>query len=133
MERVRGESTTLAASVEPTAMPKGFGPNVKRESMTLTLRQRHHIDRLTARYNARTMGSKLHTQRHRPHHAEPRTAAGFNRLWKEMVYPIVIERSQGCRLQDVDGNSYIDILRSEEHTYELQSLMRSAYAVFCLK
>src|SRR3546814_2304707 len=70
MELVRGESTTLAASVEPTAMPKGFGPNVKRESMTLTLRQRHHIDRLTARYNARTMGSQLHTQRHRPHHAE---------------------------------------------------------------
>src|SRR3546814_11555358 len=56
------------------------------------------------------MGSKLHTQRHRPHHADPRTAAGFNRLWKEMVYPIVIEHSQGCRLQDVDGNSYIDIL-----------------------
>src|SRR3546814_14009034 len=27
-----------------------------------------------------------------------------------MVYPIVIERSKGCRLQDVDGNSYIDIL-----------------------
>src|SRR3546814_9372754 len=24
-------------------------------------------------------------------------------------------------------------LRSEEHTYELQSLMRSSYAVFCLK
>src|SRR3546814_12338140 len=74
MELVRGESTTLAASVEPTARPKGCGPNVKRESMTLTLRQRHHIDRLTARYNARTMGSKLHTQRHRPHHAAPRTA-----------------------------------------------------------
>lgn len=103
-------STAPAAAGEPTERPKGFGPIVKRESMTLTLRQRHHIDRLTARYNARTMGSKLHTQRHRPHHADPRTAAGFNRLWKEMVYPIVIERSQGCRLQDVDGNSYIDIL-----------------------
>src|SRR3546814_6373177 len=25
------------------------------------------------------------------------------------------------------------IVRSEEHTYELQSLMRSTYAVFCLK
>lgn len=108
--KTRGESADVAATAEPAAMPKGFGPNVKREPMTLTLRQRHHIDRLTARYNARTMGSKLHTQRHRPHHADPRTAAGFNRLWKEMVYPIVIERSQGCRLQDVDGNSYIDIL-----------------------
>src|SRR3546814_7384970 len=26
-----------------------------------------------------------------------------------------------------------DIMRSEEHTSELQSLMRSSYAVFCLK
>lgn len=109
-ENVRNESTGPSANVEPAAMPKGFGPNVKREPMTLTLRQRHHIDRLTTRYNARTMGSKLHTQRYRPYHADPRTAAGFNRLWKEMVYPIVIERSQGCRLQDVDGNTYIDIL-----------------------
>src|SRR3546814_9881138 len=30
------------------------------------------------------------------------------------------------------GLSYED-LRSEEHTYELQSLMRISYAVFCLK
>src|SRR3546814_3411051 len=29
------------------------------------------------------------------------------------------------------GNA--DVLRSEEHTSELQSLMRSSYAVFCLK
>src|SRR3546814_6115776 len=28
---------------------------------------------------------------------------------------------------------YFDILRSEEHTSELQSLMRISYAVFCLK
>src|SRR3546814_3112463 len=27
----------------------------------------------------------------------------------------------------------VDAGRSEEHTYELQSLMRSSYAVFCLK
>src|SRR3546814_5041762 len=28
---------------------------------------------------------------------------------------------------------YIETLRSEEHTSELQSLMRNSYAVFCLK
>src|SRR3546814_19021998 len=27
----------------------------------------------------------------------------------------------------------VDLVRSEEHTSELQSLMRSSYAVFCLK
>src|SRR3546814_6663769 len=33
---------------------------------------------------------------------------------------------QGCHLTFIDG-------RSEEHTSELQSLMRISYAVFCLK
>src|SRR4029077_8135823 len=30
-------------------------------------------------------------------------------IWKEMVYPIVTERSQGSRLWDVDGNEYVDM------------------------
>lgn len=105
------DAADAAVAAQPPALPKGFGPPpVSHESRVLTRRQREHIQRLTARYNARTMGSKLSTQRHRPHHADPRTAAGFNRLWKEMVYPIVIDRSRGCHLQDIDGNEYIDIL-----------------------
>src|SRR3546814_8122042 len=32
-----------------------------------------------------------------------------------------------------DGREYVFYLRSEEHTSELQSLMRISYAVFCLK
>src|SRR3546814_1660784 len=31
------------------------------------------------------------------------------------------------------GGLVVDIARSEEHTSELQSLMRTSYAVFCLK
>ena len=95
---------------DPPALPKGFGPGSSRGAGPLSPSQRAHIDRLTARYNAKTMGSKRSTQAHRPHHADPRTAAGFNRLWKEMVYPIVIDRSTGSTLQDIDGNQYIDIL-----------------------
>src|SRR3546814_2051336 len=34
---------------------------------------------------------------------------------------------------EIDANPAIDQLRSEEHTSELQSLMRISYAVFCLK
>src|SRR3546814_4464373 len=33
----------------------------------------------------------------------------------------------------VDGNDFLAVYRSEEHTSELQSLMRISYAVFCLK
>src|SRR3546814_3214992 len=37
------------------------------------------------------------------------------------------------RLQAAGGASHRLSGRSEEHTYELQSLMRISYAVFCLK
>src|SRR3546814_2445542 len=34
---------------------------------------------------------------------------------------------------DAEGDDLLDATRSEEHTSELQSLMRISYAVFCLK
>src|SRR3546814_3374104 len=36
-------------------------------------------------------------------------------------------------LEEIFDRCIGDLLRSEEHTSELQSLMRSSYAVFCLK
>src|SRR3546814_10344125 len=36
-------------------------------------------------------------------------------------------------LVELDGRHLVGDLRSEEHTSELQSLMRISYAVFCLK
>src|SRR3546814_2294086 len=44
-------------------------------------------------------------------------------------FVVPVNKSQVLRL-DVP---FADLLRSEEHTSELQSLMRSSYAVFCLK
>src|SRR3546814_1471627 len=38
----------------------------------------------------------------------------------------------GCAPADVSWRAGVDALRSEEHTSELQSLMRISYAVFCL-
>src|SRR3546814_5402408 len=37
------------------------------------------------------------------------------------------------RMKDEDWQTVLDVDRSEEHTSELQSLMRISYAVFCLK
>lgn len=125
-----GSIDTLAAHLDATA-PKGRagaapapGPvplaapapgsapmtRISHDAADLTPRQRGHIDRLTARYTAKTARSKALTARYRPTHADPRTASGFNRLWKEIVYQIVTTRSKGSRLLDVDGNEYIDIL-----------------------
>ncbi len=76
----------------------------------LTPAQQASIDRLVKRFNDKTPTSKAMTDAHRKVHADPRTASGFNRLWKEIVYQIVTAQSKGSRLLDVDGNEYIDIL-----------------------
>src|SRR3546814_10187044 len=41
--------------------------------------------------------------------------------------------SAACLARSSAISSFFDSLRSEEHTSELQSLMRISYAVFCLK
>src|SRR3546814_7567225 len=43
----------------------------------------------------------------------------------------IIERTD--QRKDYGNDRHRDITRSEEHTSELQSLMRNSYAVFCLK
>src|SRR3546814_5341253 len=42
-------------------------------------------------------------------------------------------RRRGPGLQAAHGDLRVGMSRSEEHTSELQSLMRISYAVFCLK
>src|SRR3546814_3977983 len=44
-----------------------------------------------------------------------------------------IERASGSLVRESSGRRYRKPDRSEEHTSELQSLMRISYAVFCLK
>jgi len=97
-----------ATKPEPVSAP-ALKLKTKRSS-DLTAKQRRHLDDLIARYTERTKTSKALTKKHRKAHADPRTASGFNREWKEMVYQIVTEQSKGSRLLDVDGNEYIDIL-----------------------
>src|SRR3546814_10685792 len=45
---------------------------------------------------------------------------------------IVRIRAVADVLHEVGGDGFDHLLRSEEHTSELQSLMRNSYAVFCL-
>ncbi|MGI8967597.1 MAG: amino acid adenylation domain-containing protein [Chloroflexota bacterium] len=76
----------------------------------LTAQQEAFLLSFTARYCAKTTGSKQLTQEARPYLADPRVASGFRQQWTELVYPIVTERSSGSRLWDVDGNEYIDLV-----------------------
>ena len=72
--------------------------------------QRRHIDALTARLTAKTGASKQRTAAARPALADPRAAAGFRPEWKELVYPLICDRSSGSRIWDIDGNEYIDLV-----------------------
>ncbi|WP_193212026.1 non-ribosomal peptide synthetase/type I polyketide synthase [Luteolibacter marinus] len=75
----------------------------------LTPRQQAALDDLVARYVRKTASSKAYTAEHRNHFADPRAVSGFKSLWKEMVYPIVSERSKGSKIWDLDGNEYVDL------------------------
>lgn len=83
---------------------------ISRETEALRKEQRAHIDKVVRRFCDRTPKSKALTQEYRQYHADPRTAAGFNRLWKEAIYQVVSDRSKGSRIIDVDGNEYVDLL-----------------------
>jgi amino acid adenylation domain-containing protein len=109
-------ANVVASAQAPIAAkeePKAFGPYkpLSRGSAGgLTPAQEKHVAELIARYTKKTAKSKELTQKYRRVMADPRVVAGFRSQWKEMVYPIVTDRSEGSKLHDLDGNEYIDIL-----------------------
>ncbi|OYU44521.1 MAG: non-ribosomal peptide synthetase, partial [Burkholderiales bacterium PBB4] len=86
-----------------------YKPIDKGEKGGLTALQQKSLDDLIARYVRKTSKSKAYTAEHRAHYADPRAVSGFKSLWKEMVYPIVSERTKNATLWDLDGNEYVDI------------------------
>jgi len=92
---------------------KAFGAMARintADANTLTPRQRASLDQLIRRYTAATGRSKARTQEFRSELADPRVVTGFRPMIKELVYPLVVDRSKGSRLWDIDGNEYIDAL-----------------------
>ena len=77
---------------------------------SITERQQARLDAFIRRYIAKTAESKAYTQFHRAHLADPRVVNGFRPQLKEVIYQIVVERSRGARLWDIDGNEYVDVL-----------------------
>lgn len=76
----------------------------------LTPRQQARLDAFVRRYVERTAQSKAFTAANRAHMADPRVVNGFRPAIKEIVYPLVVERSKGSRLWDLDGHEYVDVL-----------------------
>src|SRR3546814_10888654 len=59
--------------------------------------------------------------------------AGIAGGWRSDLRHLAINRADRRRVVILIGDDFYNRGRSEEHTSELQSLMRISYAVFCLK
>lgn len=90
--------------------PFGATARIEKNSTALTPEQKEFLAQLTQRYNQKTAASKAYTQKHRAHMADPRVVSGFKPYTKEIVYSIVVNKSDGSHLWDIDGNEYIDAL-----------------------
>lgn len=90
--------------------PFGASPKIEKKSTDINSNQKAFLDRLITEYNKKTAKSKTYAQKHRSHMADPRVVSGFKPLTKELVYPIVVGKSSGNKLWDLDGNEYIDAL-----------------------
>jgi amino acid adenylation domain-containing protein len=97
---------------EKTELRKPFGATarIERQATALNKKQQAFLVELIRHYNQKTRLSKDYTQEHRSYMADPRVVSGFKPLTKELVYSIVVNKSKGCRLWDLDGNEYIDAL-----------------------
>ncbi|MEO1327100.1 MAG: aminotransferase class III-fold pyridoxal phosphate-dependent enzyme [Pseudomonadota bacterium] len=113
-------TSTTAPAHEHAEAPKPEGATAKQgprtriqrtrtEHQTLTAAQQQFIERTIDQYVKSTATSKDFVQSHRHALADPRTVSGFNPEWKEMVYPIVTDRSSGSKITDIDGREYVDL------------------------
>ena len=94
---------------EPVARPFGAIARISRHRAEMTAAQSEFFKSFVTKYTAKTKGSKEHTQKNRATHADPRVVTGFKPHLKEIIYPIVVNKSKGSHLWDVDGNKYVDL------------------------
>ncbi|GAB3768753.1 hypothetical protein GCM10028818_03690 [Spirosoma horti] len=107
---VAADSTLTPEEKVELKKPFGATARIERQASALTQKQQDFLAQLTQRYNQKTKASKAYAQQHRSYMADPRVVSGFRPLTKEIVYPLVVNRSKGSHLWDIDGNEYIDAL-----------------------
>ncbi|WP_264565378.1 polyketide synthase [Flavobacterium sp. N3904] len=90
--------------------PFGASPKIEKQANEMSHSQKEFLNELVESYTKKTGASKSYAQKYRSIMADPRVVSGFKPLTKEIVYPLVIEKSGGNRLWDLDGNVYIDAL-----------------------
>jgi glutamate-1-semialdehyde aminotransferase/acyl carrier protein len=106
-------TSTVNALEDAPELKKAFGAQariIKEKVDDMSPQQRAWFNDFVQRYTKKTAKSKAFTQENRMPMADPRVVTGFKPQTKELVYQVVVDRSQGCHLWDLDGNEYVDIL-----------------------
>jgi amino acid adenylation domain-containing protein len=105
-------SPAPAARASVSNVKEAFGACARilvEKTAALTAEQQQHVNQFINNYCEKTRASKEFTQKNRQNHADPRVVTGFKPEWKEITYPIVVQRSVGQALWDLDGNQYVDM------------------------
>lgn len=107
-----GTDENVALAHTTYDVKKAFGAiaRIHTAKIGITPVQQARLDAFVRRYNAKTKGSKQFTQDNRRVMSDPRAVTGFRPGIKELIYPIVVNRSKGSHIWDVDGNEYVDSL-----------------------
>ena len=110
---VAAAKPTVNALEDAPELKKVFGAQArisKEKVDDMTPQQRAWFDAFVKRYTTKTAKSKVFTQENRKPMADPRVVTGFKPQTKELIYQVVVDKSTGCHLWDIDGNEYVDIL-----------------------
>src|SRR3546814_1306544 len=117
---------------------QGINALTEKEKQTLRLIVRGH----DAKSIARNLDLSVHTINERLRDARRKLTVSSSREAARLLFDAEGEPpnpsgdtkiGEAVTAPDVEQDGDAGRLRSEEHTSELQSLMRSSYAVFCLK
>ncbi|MEE3507576.1 aminotransferase class III-fold pyridoxal phosphate-dependent enzyme [Pseudomonas sp. 10C3] len=71
--------------------------------------QQQYLARYMEAYSQKHSSSKAGTDQYRPVLADNRASAGFRAGTKEILFPLLADRTDGAQLWDIDGNRFIDI------------------------
>ncbi|MCD9188130.1 MAG: aminotransferase class III-fold pyridoxal phosphate-dependent enzyme [Pyrinomonadaceae bacterium] len=113
-QKVQTSTDFQTETTDKTAQPDipryvPFKPITVEGQTNLSEIQEKHLNRLVEKYNLKTAKSKRFIEESRQKHADSRLSLNFRRIWKEMVYPIIGDKSQGSKIWDIDGNKYLDL------------------------
>lgn len=107
---VKAEAKTRGADIKTAKDSFGAAAKINIEKNTkFTDLQNKMIQNFFTQYTNKTKLSKKFTQDHRKTHADPRVVTGFKPENKEIVYPVVVKKSEQQYLWDLDDNKYIDM------------------------